>query len=52
MTTDSKTHKCMFMIFGLLFVCLEDVNETFEYLVETAEESIDNLMDSVERVYV
>lgn len=52
MTTDSKTHKCMFMLFGLLFVCLEDVNETFEYLVETAEESIDNLMDSVERVYV
>lgn len=52
MTTDSKTHKRMFMLFGLLFVCLEDVNETFEYLVETAEESIDNLMDSVERVYV
>lgn len=42
----------MFMLSGLLFVCLEDVNETFEYLVETAEESIDNLMDSVERVYV
>ena len=42
----------MFMLFGLLFVCLEDVNETFEYLVETTEESTDNLMDSVERVYV
>ena len=42
----------MFMLFGLLFVCLEDVNETFEYFVENAEENVDNLMDSVERVYV
>lgn len=42
----------MFVLFGLLFVCLEDVNETFEYFVENAEENVDNLMDSVERVYV
>lgn len=31
---------------------LEDVNETFEYIVENAEENLDELMGCVERVYI
>lgn len=38
------------MLFGLRFVCLEDVNETFEYFVE--EENVDDLMGYVERMYL
>lgn len=30
------------------FVPLEDVNETFEYIVENAEENFNDLMDYVE----
>ena len=31
-------------------MCLEDVNETFEYFVE--EENVDDLMGYVERMYL
>ena len=33
-------------------MCLEDIYETFEYLVEYAEENVDDLTDYVERAYV
>lgn len=45
MTTDGSTRKCVSMLFGLRFVSLEDVNETIEYLVENAEEKVDDLLD-------
>lgn len=38
------------MFFGLPFVPLEDGNETFEYILENAEENLDDPVDSVERV--
>ena len=31
-------------------MCLKEVNETFEFLVENKEENIDNLMEYVESV--
>lgn len=40
------------MLFGLLFVPMEDINETFEYTVENTEENLDGLMNYVDRVYV
>ena len=48
----SNIYKCASMLLGLQFVPLEDVNETFECIVENAEENVDNLMDYAERVYV
>ena len=49
---ESNTRKCVSMLFGLPFVPLEDVNETFEYIVRNAEGNLDDLMDYVVRVYV
>ena len=40
------------MLFRLPFVPLEDVRETFAYIVGNAEENLDDLMDYIERVYV
>lgn len=40
------------MLFGLAFVPLKDVNDTFEYIVENAEENVDDLMEYVQRVHV
>ena len=42
MTTESNTHTCASMLFEFWSVCLEEVNETFECLVENKEENIDN----------
>ena len=39
-------------LFGLLFVPLEDVNETIEYILENAEENLDYSMDYVKKMYV
>lgn len=39
------------MLFGLPFVPLEDINETFVYTVENAEENLGDLMNYVDRVY-
>lgn len=38
------------MLFGLPFVPLENVNETSEYTVEKSEDSLDDLMNYVDRV--
>lgn len=38
-------------LFRLPFVPLEDVNETFEYIVQNVEENLDDLIDYVERVH-
>ena len=35
------------MRFGLPFMPLEDVNETFEYILENAEEYLDDLMNYI-----
>ena len=50
MTTESNTHTCASMLSELWSVCLKEVNETFEFLVENKEENIDNLMEYVESV--
>lgn len=34
-----------------VLVSLEDVNKTFEYTEESAEENLDDLMDYVEEAY-
>ena len=51
-TTERNTSKYASMFFGLPFASLEDVNETFEYIVENAGENLDNLMHYAERVHV
>lgn len=52
MTTEYNTHNCASLLSVFQFVPLGDVSETFEYIVEIAEEHLDDLMDYVERVYV
>ena len=42
-----NTCKCVSMLFGLLFVPVQDVNETAEYIMEKTEENLDDLMDYV-----
>ncbi|KHJ40540.1 hypothetical protein D918_09430 [Trichuris suis] len=49
---ESDTRRCASMLFGLPFVPVEDVVETFEYIEDQAEESLDDLMDYVKRTYV
>ena len=39
---ETNTEKCVFKLFGLLFLPLEDVKETFECIVENAEENLDD----------
>ena len=39
---ETNTQKCVVKLFGLLFLPLEDVNETFECIVENAEENLDD----------
>ena len=39
------------MLFGLLCLPLEYVNEIFEYIVENSEENLDNLMAYFKKVY-
>lgn len=52
MKMESNTHKCASRLFEPSFVPLEEVSETFEYTVENAEKSLDDLVDSVESKYV
>ncbi|KHJ40130.1 hypothetical protein D918_09827 [Trichuris suis] len=49
---ESATRRCASMLFDLPFVPAEDVVETFEYVDNQAEESLDDLMDYVKRTYV
>lgn len=51
-TIESNTYKCAFLLFALLFVSLEDVNEIFGYIVEIEEKKLDDLMDHVVTVHV
>ena len=46
-TTKSNTH-----VLWLSICAVEDESEIFEYFVEKAEESLDDLMDYAEKVYV
>ena len=51
MTTKSNTHKLCIHVVWISISNVEDVSETFEYVVENAEENLDDLMDYGEKVY-
>ena len=51
-TMESNAPKCASLFLGRPFVPLEDINESLEYIVENAEENLNDLMDSVETAYV
>lgn len=44
---ESDTCKRASRLLGLPFVPLEDVNETFKYIMEKAEENLDDLINYV-----
>lgn len=52
MTTKSDTYKLCFHVVWISICVVEDVSETLEYIVEKAEENLDDLMDYAEKVYV